>query len=103
MVFFAKKLTEKGIEVTLPNQEERFKIQGIHNALMKNTITQSAKNYFRDLILKYKDLDAVVLGCTEFPFVVNQDNSILPIFNLVHLQTHSAIIYALETEETKTP
>ena len=70
-------------------------MQNIHDELMQNSVTEKSRNYFRDLILKHKNLDAVVLGCTEYPLVVDQTNSALPIINPVYLQAQSAVDYAL--------
>ena len=40
-------------------------------------------------------MHAVVLGCTEYPLVVDQTNSALPIIDPVSLQTSSAVDYFL--------
>lgn len=93
--FFAKKLEKVGIEVVIPTQDERSILQGIHSQLMANNSTAEAREYFRMLILQHKDLDAVVLGCTEYPLVVDETNSVLPIIDPVRLQTSSAVDYAL--------
>lgn len=100
--FFARTLRqaqgewEHGLEVVIPNQEERNEMQRIHGELMQNNVTQEARNYFGSLIAKYNDCDAVVLGCTEYPLVVNQSNSVLPIIDPVQLQTSAAVEFALE-------
>jgi aspartate racemase len=93
--FFAKKLTNAGIEVVIPTQEERNVLQDIHGQLMVNNVTAEAREYCRRLILQHKDVDAVVLGCTEYPLVVDETNSALPIIDPVRLQTSSAVDYAL--------
>ncbi|MCF7852514.1 MAG: amino acid racemase [Simkaniaceae bacterium] len=93
--FFADKLKNSGIGVVIPTEEERHILHAIHDQLMINKITAEAREYCRMLILRYHDLDAVVLGCTEYPLVVDEVNSILPIINPVHLQTASAVDYAL--------
>ncbi|MBS0185681.1 MAG: amino acid racemase [Proteobacteria bacterium] len=93
--FFEKILEDQGLKVTIPNTQERQEIADIHEDLMKNYMTNSQKNYFKSLIEKYKDLDAVVLGCTEYPLVINDDISILPILNPVHLQCEAAVEYSL--------
>lgn len=94
--FFAKKIEANGIEVVIPNQEERNEMQRIHGELMQNTVTQESRNYFGNLIAKHNDCDAVVLGCTEYPLVVNQSNSVLPIIDPVQLQTTTAVDFALQ-------
>jgi aspartate racemase len=93
--FFAKKLENAGIEVVIPTQEERNILQDIHGQLMVNNVTAEAREYCQGLILQHKDLDAVVLGCTEYPLVVDETNSALPIIDPVRLQTSSAVNYAL--------
>ena len=97
--FFAKKLEQSGINVVIPDPEERLEMQHIHDELMQNTVTEKSRHYFRDLILKHKDLDAVVLGCTEYPLVVDQANSALPIIDPVYLQAQSAVEYALSEDQ----
>lgn len=93
--FFAKNLENAGIDVVIPTQNERNILHEIHDQLMVNCITLEAREYFRMLILKYNDLDAVILGCTEYPLVVDETNSALPIIDPVNLQTASAVNFAL--------
>ena len=93
--FFAKNLENAGIDVVIPTQNERNILHEIHDQLMVNCITIEAREYFRMLILKYNDLDAVILGCTEYPLVVDETNSALPIIDPVNLQTASAVNFAL--------
>lgn len=94
--FFAKILQENGIEVHIPHQQERDKMQDIHAALMHNMITQEYRDYFSTLIARHKDLDAVILGCTEYPLLVDDQNSLLPIVDPVYLQAVAAVNYALD-------
>lgn len=93
--FFAQILESKGIAVTIPEQSERNKMQEIHTELMHNKVTKESCDYFAALIGKYRDCGNVILGCTEYPLVVNQDNSPLPIINPVDLQAQAAVDYAL--------
>lgn len=93
--FFAKKLEASGIRVVIPDLGERLEMQNIHNELMQNIVTEKSRDYFRDLVLKHYILDAVVLGCTEYPLVIDQTNSALPIIDPVYLQAKSAVDYAL--------
>lgn len=101
--FFTKNLEQKGISVTIPNPEERKIMQEIHNELMENKITQNARVYFETLIKQYSNLDAVILGCTEYPLLINQTNSALPVVNPVFLQASSAVDYVLEDVRSDKP
>lgn len=93
--FFAKVLEEQGIQVFIPTLEEREKMQSIHSELMCNVVTQASKDYFTHLIEKHPHLDAVVLGCTEYPLVVNKNNSVLPVVDPVYLQVLAAVNYVI--------
>ncbi|MDP1975032.1 MAG: amino acid racemase, partial [Alphaproteobacteria bacterium] len=94
--FFAQILDQNFIKVTVPNNQERNIIHQIHMELMQNNVTEKAKKYFNDLILKYKHLDAVILGCTELPLAITHENSVLPIIDPVVLQCESAVNYSLD-------
>lgn len=93
--FFSEILEHFGINVTIPDLEQRNHMHSIHHDLMQNNITEEGKAYFRNLVAQYKDLDAVILGCTEFPMVLNQADSILPVINPVHLQVKAAVDFSL--------
>lgn len=94
--FFSKILEKKGIEVIIPNLTERNEMQRIHSELMQNKILKNSKDYFASLIKTHANLDAVILGCTEYPLVVDEENSVLPIIDPVVLQATSAVDYALK-------
>ncbi len=94
--FFADKLEKMGMEVTIPELSERNEMQKIHNELMQNIVTEKSRNYFRDLIKSNSNLDSVILGCTEYPMVVDDSNSILPITDPVKIQAKYAVDFALK-------
>lgn len=95
--FFADVLENFGITVLIPQQQEREQIHLIHQELMNNKSTDEAQAYFKKLIESYPTIDAVVIGCTEFPLVINQQTIQVPLLNPVELQTESAVTYALSS------
>lgn len=95
--FFARILEQKGISVTIPVKEEREQMEKIHDALMYDNVSEDSKDYFANLIKKHNNLDAVVLGCTEFPMLVSAENSVLPIVDPIALQVKAAVDFALNT------
>lgn len=97
--FFANTLESFGITVVIPTLEQRNQIQQIHTELMNNQVTSSSRSYFHDLVLQHKNLDAVVLGCTEYPLVLDNNNSVLPIINPAYLQAIAAVDFALDKTE----
>jgi aspartate racemase len=93
--FFEKKLEQNGIVVITPNQEEREEIHYIHGELIQNLVTAKSKQFFSNLIASHHHLDAVILGCTELPLVIDQESSLLPIIDPILLQTGAAVDDAL--------
>ena len=95
--FFAKILQEHGIKVIIPDQQERDEMQKIHSQeLMNNMVTEQSQAYFVDIIKQNSECQAVVLGCTEYPLLINKENSVLSIIDPVQLQCKAAVDFALQ-------
>ncbi len=93
--FFTKNLEQSGVVVTIPDESERNQMEQIHKELIQNRVTVRSREYFSNLTVKYKDADAVIIGCTEYPMALDQSNSALPIIDSIVLQTKAAISYAI--------
>ncbi len=54
--------------------------------------------YFQEVIenLKHRDCDAVILGCTEIPLIVDDTNSSLPTLDSTRLLARAALRRAVE-------
>lgn len=97
--YFTQSLSQHGIEVTIPEAEDRARISAINLELGENKVTQESRDYFKDLVKKYNHLDAVVIACTELPVVIDETNSCLPIIDPVPLQVQAALDFALDKPE----
>ena len=78
---YPEKLRERGLEYMLPDAEERAEINRIiFEELVCGVFTPDAVKYFQRVIggMKDRGCDAVVLGCTEIPLIMNDENSPLP-------------------------
>ncbi len=93
--FFAAILEKNGIQVIIPELDDRKKIEKTLESAMQNQITIEDRNYFSALTRQYADCESVVLGCTECPLVLDEKNSCLPIINPIVLQTTHAVAYAM--------
>ncbi len=81
--FYRMKLYEAGIEVVIPEKEERDLIQRtINDELVKTIFLPRSKQQFLDVIqrLQFQGAEGVVLGCTEIPLLVKQEDTNLPVF-----------------------
>jgi len=97
---YPSKITAVGIEHIIPEVKDRERInQIIFDELVNARFTSEALVYFKGIIneLKNKGCDAVILGCTEIPLLVNQENSPLPILDSTRLLARAALKKAISS------
>ena len=65
----------------------------IMDELVQSIFTDDAVRYFQTVIRSLKDevCDAVVLGCTEIPLIIDDSNSPLPTLDSTRLLARSAL------------
>jgi len=95
---YPEKLTALGIGFLRPTEEQRERINTIiFEELVRGRQTPEALRYFQDVIsdFKGKGCDAVVLGCTEIPLLVNDAVSSLPTLDSTRILARAALRRAL--------
>jgi aspartate racemase len=83
-----------GLECVTPREDERREIDRIIFAQLVNGVClEASRLFFNDAIagLKARGCDAVVLGCTEIPLLVNPDDCPLPTLDSTRLLARAAI------------
>ena len=96
---YPQKLTAAGIEYVVPSLEERDRIDHIiMDELVNGIFTDQSRTYFREVIGKMSNqgCQAVVLGCTEIPLIIDDSSSPLPTLDSTRILAHAAIRKALE-------
>ena len=99
MDFYKKKLCNAGIESLVPGKPER---EFIHNAIMgellKENFRKETKEKFLNIIseLEQRGAQGIVLGCTEIPLLIKQEDTHLSVFNTLELHARAAVEFALE-------
>lgn len=93
--FYKRTLEAKGLQAEIPNQQEREQIQNIQSVLATGKVLLEHKTYFKQLLERYKHLDAVILACTELPLAITQEMTTLPIIDPIEIQCQAAVNYAL--------
>jgi aspartate racemase len=91
-------LTPRGIDYVRPEPGERAEIDRIiWEELVNGRLTPEALACFQRVITRMKGdgCDAVVLGCTEIPLLVNDANSPLPTLDSTRLLARAALHRAL--------
>lgn len=96
---YPQKLTAAGIEYIVPNADERARIdQIIMDELVNGIFTDQSRTHFRDVIgrMSNQGCEAVVLGCTEIPLIVDDQSSPLPTLDSTRILARAAVRKALE-------
>lgn len=91
---YPEPLASRGIEYVRPDADEREAIHRIiFGELVKGMFTAEAVQRFRRVIdrMKGEGCDAVVLGCTEIPLLMNDGNSPLPTLDSTRLLARAAL------------
>jgi len=97
---YSTKLAAVGIEHRIPEAKERERISEIiFDELVNGLFCSQSRAYFSKVIagLKKQGCDAVVLGCTEIPLLITQEDSPLPILDSTRLLARAALKKATET------
>lgn len=100
--FYKGRLQEKyGLEVIVPVDTDRNAVDGIiYNELCVGVIKQASKERFQEVIkgLVSNGADGVILGCTEIPLLVSQEEVDVPLFDTTTIHSRAAVKLALKKE-----
>jgi aspartate racemase len=91
---YPEKLTARGLEYLRPNLAEREEINRIiFGELVRGVFSPEAVASFQRVMgrMKAEGCDAVVLGCTEIPLIMNDANSPLPTLDSTRLLARAAL------------
>jgi aspartate racemase len=87
-------LSARGIEAVIPNDGDRERINTfIFEELVKGILKTSTKEYFRRVASELADrgCDAVVMGCTEIPLILSQEDTEVPLLDSTRLLARAAL------------
>jgi aspartate racemase len=91
---YPEKLAARGLEHLRPSLEERERINRIiMDELVRSIFEPDSVAYFQKVIgrMRAEGCDAVVLGCTEIPLIMNDANSPLPTLDSTRLLARAAL------------
>lgn len=91
---YPERLAAHGLAYERPGAEERAEINRIiFEELVYGVFRPEAVAYFQSVIARLRDAgcDAVVLGCTEIPLIMNDGNSPLPTLDSTRLLARAAL------------
>jgi aspartate racemase len=95
--FYHDRLAADGIDVITPSPEDQERIHEIiYTELVQNRTSDKSRDFFVQVIkdLVRQGAGGVILGCTEIPLLVCQDDSEVPIFNTTEIHCQAAVEFA---------
>ena len=98
--FYKNKLAEQGIETIIPNEADiEYINSAIYNEMGKGIFLPQRKEGFINIInqLKEEGAEGVILGCTEIPILIKQDDSTIPLFDTTAIHATAAVKFALNS------
>jgi len=96
--FYQDALAQKGITVLVPDADDRQYVNAvIYDELVAGQIRDESRAGFVAIIEKLAERGAegVILGCTEIPLLVNEEDAGMPLFDTTAIHAEAALNYAL--------
>jgi len=101
--FYRQRLLDKfDLDVVIPEQEDRNYVhQVIFDELCRGEFTAESRQNYLTIIdkLRAQGAEGVILGCTEIPLLVRQEDTELPLFNTAALHAQFALEYSFAEGE----
>lgn len=98
--FYKGRLIDKyELNVLIPDEKDRQIVHDvIYHELCLGSVNQSSKDQFIRIINKLVDneAEAVILGCTEIPLLVQQKDVKVLLFDTTRIHAESAVEYSLK-------
>ena len=88
-----------GLEVVIPDEKGRQIVHDIiYKELCLGVIKPSSKDQFCEIIqnLIRDGAEGIILGCTEIPLLIRQEDVKVPLFDTTRIHAESAVEYALK-------
>jgi aspartate racemase len=96
--FYKNKLAAKGISTIIPNEAEIEIINtAIYTEMGKGIFTAATKAKFLGIIQRLinEGAEGIILGCTEIPILVKQEDCTVPVFDTTRIHSQAAVRFAL--------
>lgn len=102
--FYKQIILNHGVDVLIPDQADRENINNIiFQELCVGNIDPTSKKILLTIINKLvaSGAQGIILGCTELGLIINQSDSITPLFDTSLIHAEHAALFALGINEDK--
>lgn len=99
--FYKDKLIASGIEPIIPeSQEDRDYIEDtLRNELGRGVLNPETKRQYLAIIQELIDngAEGIILGCTEIPLLIHQEDIAVPVFDTTKIHAKAAVSFASQS------
>ncbi len=101
--FVTGRIESNGIEVLSPSDTDQVK--ELHRIIIEELtygdIKEESKKYVLGVIRSFQEKGAkgVILGCTEFPLMIHQEDLEIPIFNTTEIHASAGVDFILQKDK----
>ncbi len=96
--FYKSRIENKGIQVLVPDEKDMELVnQVIFGELCLGKIIDGSRKNYAKIIegLVSRGAEGIVLGCTEIPLLINNEDSRVPLFDTTYIHAMNAVEKAL--------
>jgi aspartate racemase len=96
--FYKNILSKYGIKTIIPDEQNReFINQSIYTELGKEIFKKETKQKYLEIIkqLQQDGAEGIILGCTEIPFLIKQEDCDIKTFDTILIHAKCAVDFAL--------
>jgi aspartate racemase len=96
--FYRDKLSEEGIATIIPGEEDiNYINNAIYSEMSKSLFLPATKARFISIIndLIQQGAEGIILGCTEIPILIKQEDCRVPVFDTTVIHSRAAVEFAL--------
>jgi aspartate racemase len=96
--FYKNRLWQHGIETIIPDEDDvQLVNDAIYNEMGKGIFNESTRRMYNQIIEKLvkKGAQGVIMGCTEIPLLLKQEEIAVPLFDTAYLHAKAAVAFAL--------
>jgi len=98
--FYKEKLTDAGIEVLTPGEDEIETVNDIiYNELCLGIVSAESREKILRMIegLAERGAQGVILGCTEIGLLIRQEDTSLPVFDTTRIHATKAALLSIDS------
>jgi len=96
--FMIGKLTrEYNLNIVVPDAASRIEVHNIiYDELIEGRFLEGSELKIRNIINGYNDIEGVILGCTELPLLLKEEDYNLKLFDTTELHSMAIVDFALQ-------